>query len=120
MSEERGNVPGNRRQAARKPASPAATVTDLISGQAMGHVGNLSSTGMLLIGHQPPRSEALYQVGVSLPGVSARHGQTAAITLGIQEQWHEPAASGQTWAGYRIVAISDEDVAQLHRWLAAG
>jgi protein involved in temperature-dependent protein secretion len=48
-----------------------------------------------------------------------RRGQVVAITLGIQEQWHEPAASGQTWAGYRIVAISDEDVAQLHRWLAA-
>jgi hypothetical protein len=119
MNEAAGNVPGNRRQAARKPASPIATVTDLISGHAMGHVGNLSSTGMLLIGHQPPRSEALYQVGVTLPGVDPRHRQAVTITLGIQEQWHEPAASGQTWAGYRIVSISDQDVAQLHRWLAA-
>jgi len=120
MNEATGNVPGNRRQAARKPVRPAATVTDLISGQAMGQVGNLSSTGMLLIGPQPPRSEALYQVGVTLPGVNSPHGQRVAITLGIQEQWHEPAASGQIWAGYRIVAISDEDVAQLQRWLAAG
>jgi len=120
MNEATSNVPGNRRQAARKLASPTATVTDLISGQAMGRVGNLSSTGMLLIGHQPPHSEALYQVGVTLPGVGSLRGQSAAITLGIQEQWHEPAASGQTWAGYRIVAISDKDVAQLHRWLAAG
>lgn len=119
MNEVIGNNPGNRRHATRKPANAAATVTDLISGQTMGHVGNLSSTGMLLIGHQPPRSEALYQVAVTLPGAQPRRGQVVAITLGIQEQWHEPAASGQTWAGYRIVAISDEDVTQLHRWLAA-
>jgi hypothetical protein len=120
MSGTVGNSPGNRRHAARKPASPPTTVTDLISGQAMGQVGNLSSTGMLLIGHQPPRSEALYQVSVTLPGAEPRRGPVVAITLGIQEQWHEPAASGQTWSGYRIVAISDEDVAQLRRWLAAG
>lgn len=120
MNEVVGNTPANRRHAPRKRASPAPTVTDLISGQAMGHVGNLSSTGMLLIGPLPPRSEALYQVGLTLPRVNSLRGQSVAITLGIQEQWHEPAASGQTWAGYRIVAISDEDVAQLHGWLAAG
>lgn len=112
-------MPGNRRNAERKRASPAATVTDVISGQAMGHVGNLSSSGMLLIGPRTPRSEALYQVCVTLP--AGQPGtQAATITIGIQEQWHEPAASGQIWSGYRIVAINDEDVAQLHRWLAEG
>lgn len=111
---------GNRRNAARKRASPAATVTDAISGQAMGHVGNMSSTGMLLIGPRTPRSEALYQVCVTLRAASHAGMQATTITAGIQEQWHEPAASGQIWSGYRIVAIDDADVALLRQWLAEG
>ena len=41
--------PANQRRAERKRASAAAIVTDVISGQPMGHLGNLSSSGMLLI-----------------------------------------------------------------------
>ena len=111
--------PSNQRRAERKRAGAAAIVTDVISGQAMGHVGNLSSNGMLLIGPRTPRSEALYQVSVALP--TADQTATApppSIEVGIQEQWHEPAASGQVWAGYRIIAISENDVTQLEHWLA--
>ena len=115
-----GRRPDNRRSAERKRASPAATVIDVISGQAMGHVGNLSSTGMLLIGPTTPRNEALYQVCVTLRAASQSGTEALTITAGIQEQWHEPAASGQIWCGYRIVAINEEDVAQLRQWLAEG
>ena len=111
--------PSNQRRAERKPANPAASVTDVISGQAMGYVGNLSSSGMLLIGPRTPRNEALYQVSVALPTTGqASSTPSPSIEVGIQEQWHEPTASGQIWAGYRIVAISENDVAQLERWLA--
>ncbi len=113
------DLSGNQRRAERKRASTAAIVTDVISGQAMGHLGNLSSSGMLLIGPRTPRSEALYQVSVALPATDhAPSTPPPSIEVGIQEQWHEPAASGQIWAGYRIVAISENDVAQLERWLA--
>lgn len=115
-----GGSPGNRRNAERKRASPAATATDVISGQAMGHVGNISSTGMLLIGAKTPRSEALYQVCVTLRAASQSGAPATTITAGIQEQWHDPAASGQIWSGYRIVAINEDDVALLHQWLAEG
>ena len=110
---------GNQRRAERKRASTAATVTDVISGQAMGQLGNLSSSGMLLIGPRSPRSEALYQVSVTLPATH-QPGATPppTIEVGIQEQWHEPAASGQIWAGYRIVAIDGHDAVQLEHWLA--
>lgn len=109
----------NQRRAERKRASTAAVVTNVINGQPMGQLGNLSSSGMLLIGPHTPRSEALYQVSVVLP--TARQPSPAllpAIELGIQEQWHEPAASGQVWSGYRIVAISGDDAARLEHWLA--
>ena len=85
----------------------------------MGYVGNLSNSGMLLIGSRTPRNEALYQVSVALPATdSASSAPPPSIEVGIQEQWHEPAASGQIWAGYRIIAISQNDVAQLEHWLA--
>lgn len=109
----------NQRRAERKRTSATAIVTDVISGLPIGHLGNISSTGMLLIGAQEPRSEALYQVSLSLPGSDRMLTQSQPIEAGIQEQWHESAASsGQIWAGYRIVAISDTDAARLDRWLA--
>ncbi len=89
------------------------------SGRPIGHLGNLSSTGMLLISAQAPRSEAIYQVSVSLPTSGRALVAPQPIEAGIQEQWHEAAASpGQIWAGYRIVAISDADAARLESWLA--
>ena len=109
----------NQRRAERKRASVNAIVTDVISGLPIGHLGNLSSTGMLLISAQAPRNEALYQVSMTLPGSGRMLTQSQPIEVGIQEQWHEAAASsGQIWAGYRIVAISDADAARLESWLA--
>ncbi len=109
----------NQRRAERKPATFTAVVTDVISGEPLGHLGNLSSTGMLLISTQAPRSEALYQVSLTLPASGRALIQSQPIEAGIQEQWHESAASpGQIWAGYRIVAISDADAARLDGWLS--
>ena len=66
-----------------------------------------------------PRSEALYQVSMTLPGSGRMLAQSQPIEVGIQEQWHEAAASsGQIWAGYRIVEITDADAARLESWLA--
>jgi hypothetical protein len=81
----------------------------------MGQLGNLSASGMLLIGSTAPRNEAIYQLRLPLPGL----GDTSTtIEVGVQEQWHEEAATpGQVWAGYRIIAIGDQDAAQLQHWL---
>jgi hypothetical protein len=109
----------NQRRAERKRATFTALVTDVITGLPMGHVGNLSSTGMLLISSKPPRSEAIYQVSMALPASGRLPNTTQVVEAGIQEQWHEPAATpGQIWAGYRIVAIGDADAERLEAWLA--
>ena len=109
----------NQRRAERKRATVNAIVTDVISGLPIGHLGNLSSTGLLLISAQAPRSVALYQVSMTLPGSGRLLAQSQPIEVGIQEQWHEAAASsGQIWAGYRIVAITDADAARIESWLA--
>lgn len=105
----------DQRRTQRKRAHFTAVVTDVISGQPMGHLGNLSANGMLLISAQPPRSAAIYQVSLALPGLGSA---PQVIDVGIQEQWHEAAASpGQVWAGYRIVAIDEADAALLDAWL---
>lgn len=113
------NHPQNSRRAERKRAGTATIVTDVITGVPIGHLGNLSSTGMLLINAQPPRREAIYQISLILPGSARQLTQSQPIEIGIQEQWHETAASsGQVWAGYRIVAIGDADAARLDSWLS--
>lgn len=107
--------PQESRRAQRKAVNIAAEVIDAISGRRMGQLGNLSASGMLLIGHEAPRSEAIYQLRLPLPGQGAA---PPVIEVGVQEQWHEEAAMpGQVWAGYRIIAIGEEETAQLQRWL---
>lgn len=108
------NAPEQRR-APRKRPEYNVTVINTMTGQALGHLGNLSSNGMLLIGQRVPRSEAVYQVSLPLP---RNDGTAPTIEIGIQEQWHEPAATpGQTWSGYRIIAIGHADATQLDQWL---
>ncbi|MDE2155316.1 MAG: PilZ domain-containing protein [Xanthomonadaceae bacterium] len=108
----------NQRRAQRKRTAFSAIVTDVIRNEPIGHLGNLSTTGMLLISTRAPRSEAVYQVSMALPTAGRLLTQSQPIEAGIQEQWHAPAASpGQIWAGYRIVAISDADAARLDSWL---
>ncbi|GAA0251222.1 PilZ domain-containing protein [Rhodanobacter caeni] len=110
--------PANQRRSERKPINFTAVVTDVISGQPLGHLGNLSVGGMMLISSRAPRSEALYQVSLTLPAQPGLQ-PSQPIEVGIQEQWQAAAASpGQIWAGYRIVAISDADAGHLDRWLA--
>ena len=104
------------RRARRKRVDFTAEVVDAISGAGMGHLGNLSATGMLLIGTRAPASEALYQLRLPLPGLAQPAPE---IEVGVQEQWHEDAGTpGQVWAGYRIVAITPEAAQLLERWLA--
>lgn len=104
-----------QRRAPRKRPEHVVPVMDAMTGQPLGHLGNLSSHGMLLIGQHAPRSEAIYQISLPLPG---HDGDTPTIEMGIQEQWHEPAAMpGQIWSGYRIIAIGAAEAARLERWL---
>ena len=106
----------DQRRAERKRTSVSVIVTNVITGLPFGHLGNLSSTGMLLISTQAPLNEALYQVSMILPG--AQRVPPQSIEVGIQEQWHEPDTNSERiWAGYRIVAISDADAARLESWL---
>ncbi|MFC5524555.1 PilZ domain-containing protein [Rhodanobacter ginsengisoli] len=107
----------DQRRKQRKPVDFDAVVTDVITDQPFGRIGNLSATGMLLISPTAPQDEAIYQLRLPLPDNGSGSGQVH-IDVGVQEQWHDQAASADLiWAGYRIIAISDADATRLHAWL---
>jgi len=94
-------------------------VTDVIHGGSLGRLGNLSASGLLLIGPAAPASGAIYQVRLELPGLHLANTGTTVIEPGIQEQWQDATMSaGQVWAGFRIVSIGPADSALLDAWLA--
>ncbi len=102
----------DQRRAPRKAIDAGVIAIDAIVEQPFGNLCNLSSAGLMTIGSRMPRSEGIYQVRLQLPDGSGN------IEVGLQEQWHEPAAGGgQYWAGYRIIAISTAHGELLERWL---
>lgn len=105
----------DQRRAPRKPVDAGVVAIDTIAEQPLGNLCNVSATGLLLIGNREPRSEGIYQVRINLPNGGGH------VELGLQEQWHDPAASpGQYWAGYRIIAVGSSHGELLERWLRHG
>ncbi|NII56209.1 PilZ domain-containing protein [Luteibacter sp. SG786] len=104
-----------QRRAPRKRATSPMPVTDVMTDRVLGQLGNLSATGMLLLGPHAPLHGGIHQVAFTLHDAQHREHR---VEIGIQEQWHEPAASaGQYWSGYRIVAASDDDVRAIDEWI---
>ncbi len=106
-----------RRSAPRKPTNVPIEVTDSISGEIIGRVGNLSRNGMMLICHRPLRDDALYQLRFHLPDA---HGPDTEIEAGVHTMWTDQAATnGYQWSGLRIISISGTAAILLDRWLDA-
>ncbi len=108
-------TPSEQRRALRKRAIDPIEVSDAMTGENLGRIGNLSRDGMMLIGRRKLTDDALYQLRFQLPD---RNGKLRVLEAGVHEQWSEPAAvPGQHWAGLRIIALSDDDTAVLNEWL---
>jgi|SRR5690242_16811683 hypothetical protein len=111
------NAPEQRR-ARRKRISEPVEVMDVLGGESLGRIGNLSRDGMMLIGRRKLGDGALYQTRFQLPDPQ---GAPCTIEAGLHEMWSEPAAvPGQYWTGLRIVSLSDTDAAALNAWLGEG
>ncbi|HET7779314.1 MAG TPA: PilZ domain-containing protein [Nevskia sp.] len=107
-----------QRRSRRKKAPQTIPVTNSITGEAIGFVGNLSIDGMLLIANRALPDNALFQFTFELPG----HGGSAdrRLEIGVHEQWSEPASiPGQFWAGFRIIDIDPQDRIALGAWVNA-
>ena len=104
-----------RRSAPRKPTSVPIEVTDSISGENIGRIGNLSRTGLMLICHRPLNDNALYQLRFRLPNP---RGINDEIETGVHTMWTDQAATnGYQWSGLRIISISGAAAASLDHWL---
>lgn len=105
-----------QRRAQRKRVNFTVPVINVMTEREFGQLGDLSASGMLIISTHAPRNEGVYQLRLALPGLGTR---TRYIEVGVQERWHDVApANRQIWAGYRIIAMREEDIAQLDAWLA--
>jgi hypothetical protein len=104
------------RRSQRKRAHHAIQVANAITGQQIGHVGNLSTDGMLLISSRRLPEDALFQFSFHLP--SGATAQMHQLEVGMHEQWCETAnVPGQFWSGFRIIDISPEDYNVLYDWV---
>ena len=104
------------RRSQRKRAHQAIQVNDAITGQQIGHVGNLSADGMLLISNRQVVDDALFQFSFHLPNVATGHVHQ--LEIGVHEQWSETAnVPGLFWTGFRIIDIGPEDFDVLNGWI---
>lgn len=106
------------RRAPRRRAEGIIQVTNAITGDSAGRIGNLSIDGMMLVTERPGRDDALYQYSFQLPD---ERGQLQQVEIGMHEQWTEPATvPGQHWVGLRFIDLSPEDHALVQGWLDRG
>lgn len=103
------------RRSVRKRTREAILVTNAMTGNTLGRIGNLSVDGMMLITPAPIGEGCLYQVQIQL---ADEHGQPRRLEVGIQCLWSESARTERTyWAGCRIIDISPPDQAVLDAWV---
>lgn len=104
-----------RRVTLRKHISTPIEVTDSLSGATVGRIGNLSTTGMMLVCAHPLNDNALYQLRFQLPGTPDDAG---VIDVGVHTMWTGDAATGSyQWAGVRFISISAKATRALEGWL---
>ncbi len=107
------------RRAPRRNVQEPVPVTDTMTDQSLGRLGNLSETGMLLISDAALREDALYQLRFQIRDAQGR-AQGEPVDVGAQVLWCGQANTpGQTWAGLRFLTISEPHRLQLRAWVAA-
>ena len=105
------------RRRKRRQVAEAILVTDAMTDAVVGRIGNLSETGMLLAAGVPLREDALYQFRFRLPDTD---GSAHDFEFGAHLLWIEQAGGpGLAWAGFRFIAVPDEQARRLAAWIDA-
>ncbi|MEO8012258.1 MAG: PilZ domain-containing protein [Dokdonella sp.] len=103
------------RRAPRKSAYVTIPVANAMSGESMGRIGNLSSSGMLLVCNRQIADNALFQLAFELVD---SNGRPHLIEVGVLEQWCEAAnLPGQFWTGFQFIDVSANDLVVIDSWL---
>ncbi len=104
-----------RRRSPRKSPTHPIEVNNAITGETIGHIDNLSVTGLKLVTNRLLRDDALFQLMFRLPG---KDGQSHLMEIGVYKAWGKDTTTpGQYWAGFRIIDIGTEDYAILGDWV---
>jgi len=104
-----------KRRGPRKRLDVLLQVSDAMTGNVVGQLGNISLEGMMLVANMPIVDDALYQFVFHLPD---SHGQLRPVEVGAHELWSERTnMHGRTWAGFRFIDISPGDLAVLREWM---
>ncbi|KAF1705634.1 PilZ domain-containing protein [Pseudoxanthomonas suwonensis] len=104
---------GEARRLPRRQVAGSVPVADVMGGQVVGHLGNLSEGGLLLLATQPLCEDALYQLEFALDGTT--------IGVGAHLLWSAPANTpGQAWCGFRFLTISEVHRARVRAWVESG
>ena len=105
------------RRARRRKVDDAVEVVDTMTETVVGHLSDLSESGMLLILSKPLVSDALYQLRFKL---TDHDGHEHQLMVGAHELWSDQAAApGQVWTGFRFIDISGDDLNFLRAWVLA-
>ena len=105
------------RRAKRRKVDHGIDVLDTMTERVIGHLSDLSESGMLLILSHKLVSDALYQLRFRLADAN---GTEHAVDVGAHELWSDPAAApGQVWTGFRFIDVSAQNLVFLRDWVAA-
>lgn len=104
------------RRSRRREVADIIHVVDSMTDTVIGHIGNISEAGMLVMASAPLMVDALYQLRFDLTNGSGK----VAFEVGTHLLWRDqPSAAGQAWVGFRFITMSDEQMLKLRRWIDA-
>ena len=107
----------DKRSSPRRRVNDDIEILDINSGQTLGHLGNISSGGFMLLANTAPNTGQLFQLRMLLP---TPLGEAPHIELGAECLWCDASASGnQIWAGFQIIDITDEAIVLIDQLIDA-
>ncbi len=102
------------RRAPRRQVADSVPVFDMMTEEVVGHLANVSESGMLLLANAQLHEDTLYQFRFQLGGGGP-------LVTGVHLLWLGAANTpGQSWCGFRFLTIPDDQRARIRAWVDAG
>jgi len=105
-----------QRTSPRIPVDEDIEVFDINSGQLLGHLGNISSGGFMLLSSRTLAIGQLFQLRIALPQPIDGN---ASLEIGAECLWFDEAAGRDAWIGFHIIDISDQGISLIARLIEA-